>query len=128
MGSRGSSELLYGVLDLLIMSALSSGPRHGYAIANYLNTASEDVFQVGDSSLYTALQRLLLRGWVRAHWGTSENNRRARYYTLSVSGRKQWDVERARFDRIVLAIHRILATSAETQAHSLDETRAIILD
>jgi transcriptional regulator len=111
MGERDSPELLRGTLDLLILKALVSGPRHGYAIAHHLKTASEDVLQVGESSLYPALQRLLLRGWVKAAWGTSENNRRARYYTLSASGRKQLDAERAEFDRIVVAIHKVLATS-----------------
>jgi len=111
MGERDSPELLRGTLDLLILKALVSGPRHGYAIAHHLKTASEDVLQVGESSLYPALQRLLLRGWVKAAWGTSENNRRARYYTLSASGRKRLDAERAEFDRIVVAIHKVLATS-----------------
>jgi len=111
MGERDSPELLRGTLDLLILKALVSGPRHGYAIAHHLKTASEDVLQVGESSLYPALQRLLLRGWVKAAWGTSENNRRARYYTLSASGRKQLNAERAEFDRIVVAIHKVLATS-----------------
>jgi len=111
MGERVSPELLRGTLDLLILKALVSGPRHGYAIAHHLKTASEDVLQVGESSLYPALQRLLLRGWVKAAWGTSENNRRARYYTLSASGRKRLDAERAEFDRIVVAIHKVLATS-----------------
>jgi transcriptional regulator len=111
MGDRDSPELLRGTLDLLILKALVSGPRHGYAIAHHLKTASEDVLQVGESSLYPALQRLLLRGWVKAEWGASENNRRARYYTLSASGRKQLEAERAEFDRIVVAIHKVLATS-----------------
>jgi len=111
MGERDSPELLRGTLDLLILKALVSGPRHGYAIAHHLKTASEDVLQVGESSLYPALQRLLLRGWVKAAWGTSENNRRARYYTLSASGRKQLNAERAEFDRIVVAIHKVLAAS-----------------
>jgi transcriptional regulator len=110
MGERDSPELLRGTLDLLILNALVSGPRHGYAIAQYLKTASDDVLRVGESSLYPALQRLLLRGWVKAQWGTSENNRRARYYTLSASGRKQLDVERTEFDRVIIAIHKVLAT------------------
>jgi transcriptional regulator len=110
MGERDSPELLRGTLDLLILKALVSGPRHGYAIAQYLKTASDDVLRVGESSLYPALQRLLLRGWVKAQWGTSENNRRARYYTLSASGRKQLDVERTEFDRVIIAIHKVLAT------------------
>jgi transcriptional regulator len=110
MGERDSPELLRGTLDLLILKALVSGPRHGYAIAHFLRTASEDVLQVGESSLYPALQRLLLRGWVKAQWGMSENNRRARYYTLSAVGRKQLDAERDDFDRIIIAIHKVLTT------------------
>jgi transcriptional regulator len=110
MGTDDSLELLRGTLDLLILKALMSGPRHGYAIAHHLKLASEDVLQVGESSLYPALQRLLLRGWVKAHWGASENNRRARYYTLTTAGRRQLQVERDEFDRIVIAIHKVLAT------------------
>jgi transcriptional regulator len=110
MGERDSPELLRGTLDLLILKALVSGPRHGYAIAHFLRTASEDVLQVGESSLYPALQRLLLRGWVKAQWGMSENNRRARYYTLNAVGRKQLDAERDDFDRIIIAIHKVLTT------------------
>jgi transcriptional regulator len=95
---------------LLILKALVSGPRHGYAITHFLKTASEDVLQVGESSLYPALQRLLLRGWVKAQWGMSENNRRARYYTLTALGRKQLAAERDDFDRIIIAIHKVLTT------------------
>ena len=83
---------------------------HGYAIAQHLKTASEDVLQVGESSLYPALQRLLLNGWVKAEWGASENNRRARYYTLTTAGRKRLAEEREEFNRLVIAIQRVLAT------------------
>lgn len=110
MGVSEAPDLLRGTLDLLVLRALVSGPRHGYAIAHHLKTVSEDVLQVGESSLYPALQRLLLRGWVKAQWGTSENNRRARYYTLSASGRKQLEAEHAEFDRIVVAIQKVLTT------------------
>jgi PadR family transcriptional regulator len=72
---------------------------------------SEDVLQVGESSLYPALQRLLLRVWVKAEWGASENNRRARYYTLNAAGRKQLAAERQEFDRLILAIHKVLNTA-----------------
>jgi PadR family transcriptional regulator, regulatory protein PadR len=82
---------------------------HGYGIAQHLKTISEDVLQVGESSLYPALQRLLLNGYVEAEWGTSENNRRARYYTLTTGGRKQLSAERKEFDRMVLAIQKVLA-------------------
>jgi PadR family transcriptional regulator PadR len=93
MGHDKSSELLPGTLDLLILKTLGRGRMHGYGIAQHLKTVSEDVLQVGESSLYPALQRLLLNGWVQAEWGASENNRRARYYTLTASGRKQLAAE-----------------------------------
>ena len=101
-------DLLPGTLDLLILRALVSGPLHGYAIAERLKTVSEDVLQVGESSLYPALQRLLLNAWVKAEWGASQNNRRARFYTLTASGRKRLAAERAEFERLVTAIQRVL--------------------
>lgn len=103
-----AQELLPGTLDLLILKALLRGAMHGYGIAQYLKTISEDVLQIGESSLYPALQRLLLNGWVRAEWGASENNRRARYYTLTAAGRKQLSAERKEFDRLIIAIHKVL--------------------
>src|SRR5262245_44490149 len=104
-------DLLPGTLDLLILKTLTRGPMHGYAIAEHLRSVSNDVLQVGESSLYPALQRLLLNGWVKAEWGSSENNRRARYYTLTAAGRKQLRVEREEFDRLVSAIHKVLQTA-----------------
>src|SRR5438874_6165308 len=110
MGSREivPLDLLPGTLDLLILKILAVGAMHGYGIAQRLQQISDDVLQVGESSLYPALQRLLLKGWVKATWGASENNRRARYYTLTAAGRKQLAVEREAFDRVVLAIHKVL--------------------
>ena len=105
---RDAAELLPGTLDLLILKTLVSEPRHGYGIAQYLKAVSDDVLQVGESSLYPALQRLLLKGWVKGEWGPSENNRRARFYTLTAAGRKQLARERDEFDRVVLAIHKVL--------------------
>src|SRR4249920_846625 len=90
-------DLLPGTLDMLILRTLITGPMHGYGIAERLRQVSEDVLQVGESSLYPALQRLLLNGWVKAEWGTSENNRRARYYNLTAAGKKQLSAERAAF-------------------------------
>lgn len=101
-------ELLPGTLDLLILKALARGAMHGYGIAQHLKSVSDEVLQVGESSLYPALQRLLLNGWVKAEWGASENNRRARYYTLTAAGRKQLAEERRQFDRLMLAIHKVL--------------------
>jgi transcriptional regulator len=103
------SDLLPGTLELLILSALVSGPKHGYAIVEHLRLVSQDVLQVGESALYPALQRILLRGWAKAEWGASENNRRARYYTLAAAGRKQLAAERAEFDRMVGGIQRVLS-------------------
>jgi transcriptional regulator len=109
MGERPkTTELLPGTLDLLILRTLAAGPRHGYGIALRLKQVSEDVLQVGESSLYPALQRLLLNGWVKAEWGASENNRRARYYRLTAAGRKQLVVEREEFARVIGAIERVL--------------------
>ena len=101
-------DLLPGTLDLLILRALVAGPLHGYGIADRLRIVSQDVLQVGESSLYPALQRLLLNGWVKSEWGASENNRRARYYTLTPTGRKQMAVERQDFDHLILAIQKVL--------------------
>lgn len=110
MGRRPNpSELLPGTLDLLILRTLARGRMHGYGIAQRLKEVSDDVLQVGESSLYPALQRLLLNGWVKAEWGPSENNRRARYYTLSAAGRRQLQVEQEQFARMMGAIQKVLA-------------------
>ena len=101
-------DLLPGTLDLLILRTLQRAPAHGYAIAQHLRTVSENVLQVGESSLYPALQRLLLNGWVKAEWGVSENNRRARYYEITAAGRKQLAAERREFDQLIIAIHKVL--------------------
>ena len=101
-------DLLPGTLDLLILKTLARGPLHGYGIAERLRQVSADVLQVGESSLYPALQRLLLNGWVKAEWRASDNNRRARYYTLTSAGRKQLAAERAEFRQMVAAIQRVL--------------------
>lgn len=108
MGRVERPDLLPGTLELLILKTLAAGEMHGYGIAQQLRMLSDDVLQVGESSLYPALQRLLLKGWVRAEWGASENNRRARYYKLTAAGRKQLSVEREEFDRLIVAIHKVL--------------------
>ena len=105
------SEILPGTLDLLILKVLARGTMHGYGIAQWLKTISDDVLQVGESSLYPALKRLLLNGWVKAEWGASENNRRARYYTLTAAGRKQLTAEREEFSRVITAIQKVLETA-----------------
>ena len=111
MGQRQPLELLPGTLDLLILKALVRAKMHGYGIAHMLKVTSEDVLDVGESSLYPALQRLLLNGWVTAEWGASDNNRRARFYTITAAGRKQLTAERADFERMVAAIQRVLQTT-----------------
>jgi transcriptional regulator len=105
------SDLLPGTLEWLILRALAGGAQHGCGIVEHLRLASDDVLRVGESALYPSLQRLLPSGWVKAEWGASENNRRARYYTLTAAGRKQLTAERAEFDRMVGAIQRVLGTT-----------------
>lgn len=101
-------ELLPGTLDLLILRTLRRGSMHGYGIAQHLRITSQDVLQVGESSLYPALQRLLLNGWIAGEWGLSDNNRRARYYELTPLGRKRLATERKGFDEVIGAIQRVL--------------------
>lgn len=104
----GDNEILPGTLDMLVLRALVAGRKHGYEIAQRLKETSDDVLQVGESSLYPALQRLLLNGWVEAAWGTSENNRRARFYTLTAAGRKRLAAEMRDFDRMIGAIRQVM--------------------
>lgn len=101
-------ELPAGSVDLLVLRVLLRGPLHGYAIAQRVGELSEDALSLGESSLYTSLQRLLLNGWVTAEWGTSENNRRARYYSLTRSGRKHLEVQTREFEYVVAAIQKVL--------------------
>jgi PadR family transcriptional regulator, regulatory protein PadR len=111
MSTRGDEErieLLQGTLDLLILRTLSPGPAHGHAIAKAIEHNSEDILQVEQGSLYPALHRLIKRGWIEAREGTSENNRRAKYYRLTVKGRKQLFVETTKWDKLAHAISRIL--------------------
>ena len=103
-----AAEILPGTLDMLVLRVLARDSLHGYGIALRLKQLSDDVLQVGESSLYPALQRLLLNDYVRAEWAPSENNRRARYYTLTAAGRKHLGAERAEFDRLIGAIQRVM--------------------
>jgi len=111
LNDRVPPELPGGTVDLLILKSLTGGKRHGYAIAQYIRTSSKEVLELGESSLYTALQRLLLNGWVTDEWGASENNRRARYYTLTPAGRKHLAAQTREFDLVVSAIQRVLRTA-----------------
>jgi PadR family transcriptional regulator len=108
---RTAPDLLLGTLDLLILQALARGSTHGYGVAQHLRQVSEDLLQVGESSLDPALQRLLHNGWVKAEWGESENKRRARYYTLIATRRRQFASEHAEFQQIIAAIQRVLDTA-----------------
>src|SRR6187401_2936434 len=99
-----SPDLLPGTLDLLILRIVAGGSMHGYGIAQRLKLLSSDVLQVGESSLYPALQRLLLNGYLDAEWAASENNRKARYYTITKAGRKHLAAERKEFAQLVEAI------------------------
>ena len=111
MPSNPPAELLPGTLDLLILRTLVRGSNHGYGIAQRVKELSRDVFQVGESSLYPALQRLTLNGYIKAEWGVSENNRRARFYTLTAAGRKQLAAEKRQWARIALAVTQILEST-----------------
>jgi PadR family transcriptional regulator, regulatory protein PadR len=101
-------ELLQGTLDLLILRTLAPGSAHGHAIAKTIERNSEDILQVEQGSLYPALHRLIKRGWISAEEGTSENNRRAKYYRLTAKGRKQLQVATTKWDKLVHAISRIM--------------------
>ena len=100
-----------GTLYMLILKTLSHGPMHGYGIAERIQQISEDVLQVEEGSLYPALQRMLIKGWVVAEWGVSDNNRRARYYRLTAAGRKQLAIELSQFDLVMQAITRVIQTA-----------------
>src|SRR6266852_1100388 len=105
------TELLQGTLDLLILKTLAAGPLHGYAVAQRIQQRSDDVLVVEEGSLYPALYRLEEKGWITAEWGKSENNRRAKFYSLTRAGRKQLDEETALWERICRAITLVLETA-----------------
>ncbi|MGO8817062.1 MAG: PadR family transcriptional regulator [Terriglobia bacterium] len=106
------NEIPPGTLYLLILKALArSGELHGYEIATWIEHVSDDVLQVEEGSLYPALQRMLVKGWVTAKWGVTSGNRRARYYRLTPLGRKQLEVEVSQFERVVAAITRAIQTA-----------------
>jgi PadR family transcriptional regulator PadR len=102
------NDLLPGTLDLMILKTLERAPMHGYGIAQAIKRLSDEVLRVEEGSLYPALQRLLLQGWVKADWKMTETNRRARFYTLTAAGRKQLGVELSEFEQMIAAIGRVL--------------------
>jgi PadR family transcriptional regulator PadR len=106
-------ELIQGTLDMLILQTLVLGPAHGHTIAYAIERRSENVLQVEHGSLYPALHRLENRGWIASFWGTSENNRRARYYRLTPTGRRQLTEQTTRWDELVRAINHVLRPTSE---------------
>ena len=111
MPTAGRVELPQGTLDLLILQTLVLEPQHGWAISERVQQISSDVLRIQQGSLYPALHRLERRGWIKAHWGTSENNRRAKYYELTQSGRRQLEVERDAWVRLTAAMAQVLGTA-----------------
>jgi PadR family transcriptional regulator PadR len=106
--TRPEGDMLQGTLDMLVLKTLALGPAHGHSIATAIERGSDDILQVEHGSLYPALYRLEDRGWIASFWGTSENNRKARYYRLAPAGRKQLVAETTRWERLVSGISRIL--------------------
>jgi PadR family transcriptional regulator PadR len=117
MPKRGAAplegEVLQGTLDLLVLQTLILGPAHGHTIAHAIERRSDEVLQVEHGSLYPALHRLEDRGWIASFWGTSENNRKARYYRLTPKGRKQLIAQTSRWDKLVRAVNRVLRPATE---------------
>jgi PadR family transcriptional regulator PadR len=111
MAAKDRADLLQGTLDMLILKALSLGPMHGYGVGERIMQLAEDLLRVEEGSLYPALYRLEERGWIESEWGTSENNRRARFYRLTRTGRKQLQVEEENWQRFVLAIGKVMQTA-----------------
>ena len=104
-------EFLPGTLYMIVLRALARGPLHGYAIARRIKDTSANALEIEDGSLYPALNRMLVKGWLTADWGMSENNRRARFYRLTPDGRQQLERESRQFERLVTAIRRVMRTA-----------------
>ena len=108
MDERTTPQLLPGTLYMLILRTLNGGPLHGYAIARRVKDASQESLTIEDGSLYPALNRMILKGWLKAEWGISENNRKARFYRLTADGRKQLERETEQFDRLIRSIQLVM--------------------
>jgi PadR family transcriptional regulator, regulatory protein PadR len=106
-----TQELLPGTLYMMVLRTLAAGPLHGYAIAKRIREASGGDLVIEDGSLYPALNRMLVKGWVKAEWGISENNRRARFYRLTPQGRKQLEREAGQFDRLIKSIQLVMKSA-----------------
>jgi len=111
MADHLNPDLLPGTLYMMILRSLRSGPLHGYAIAKRIKDASENLLVIEDGSLYPALNRMLVKGWLKADWGISDNNRRARFYKLTPDGRKQLDLEAEKFAHITRAVQAVMRTA-----------------
>jgi PadR family transcriptional regulator, regulatory protein PadR len=105
----GKNDILPGTLGMLVLRVLQPGPLHGYAIAQRIHQLSNDLLEVEEGSLYPALQRMLLKGWVKAEWGVSETNRKVRFYRMTATGRKQLQSEMDDFERVMQGIAAVLA-------------------
>ena len=108
---RQKAELLQGTLDMLVLKALSAGPMHGYGVGQRIGQLAEEMLRVEEGSLYPALYRLEERGWIKSEWGKSDNNRRARFYALTSTGRKQLGIEQENWRLLVLAVGKVMETS-----------------
>jgi transcriptional regulator len=111
-----SADLLQGTLDMLILKSIALKPEHGWAVAQRIQQVSNDVLQIGQGSLYPALHRLEYKGWIKSEWGTSENNRRAKFYLLTAAGRKQLKAELETWDRLSTAIALVLKQVPEASS------------
>ncbi len=110
------TDLLQGTLDLLILQTLALEPMHGWGIAQRIQQVSEDVLHIGQGSLYPALYRLEYKGWIKAEWGNSESNRRAKFYKLTATGKRRLEAERASWDRLSAAVRLVLGKTAEVSS------------
>ena len=106
-----NSEMVQGTLDMLVLRTLITGPAHGHTIAHVIEHSSDNVLEVEQGSLYPALHRLERRGWIKARWGTSENNRKAKFYELTKAGRRELEIEQDAWQKLTAAVSQILETA-----------------